>query len=152
MNFVEPLIRIMEPEDLGQVLEVETNCFTIPWTMHMFEDELFNLNAHYLVIEVNKKIIGYLGFWKILDEAHITNIAIHSDYRRLGYGKALITALLSKAKELEIIAITLEVRASNLAAISLYESFGFVSSGIRRGYYSDNNEDALIMWLKVATL
>ena len=76
-------------------------------------------------------------------------MAIHSDYRRSGYGRALINALVNKARELGIIAATLEVRVSNLAAISLYESFGFISSGVRRGYYSDNNEDALIMWLKL---
>lgn len=149
MSFVKPLIRSMELEDLDEVLEVEKSCFKIPWTRLMFEDELINSNAYYYVIEVNKKIVGYVGFWKIIDEAHITNVAIHNDYRRLGYGRALINALLNKAKELEIIAVTLEVRVSNLAAISLYERFGFVSSGVRRGYYSDNNEDALIMWLKL---
>jgi len=139
----------MELRDLDEVLEVEKNCFRSPWTKCMFEDELYNSNAYYYVIEVNGKIAGYAGFWKIIDEAHITNIAVHSDYRRRGYGKALVSALLDKAKELEIIAVTLEVRVSNSAAISLYESFGFVSSGVRRGYYSDNNEDALIMWLKL---
>ncbi|HHU90162.1 MAG TPA: ribosomal protein S18-alanine N-acetyltransferase [Clostridiaceae bacterium] len=139
----------MELEDLDEVLEVEKSCFKIPWTRLMFEDELINSNAYYYVIEVDKRIVGYVGFWKIIDEAHITNVAIHNDYRRLGYGRALINALLNKAKELEIIAVTLEVRVSNLAAISLYERFGFVSSGVRRGYYSDNNEDALIMWLKL---
>ena len=148
MSFVKPLIRSMELEDLDEVLEVEKSCFKIPWTRLMFEDELINSNAYYYVIEVDK-IVGYVGFWKIIDEAHITNVAIHNDYRRLGYGRALINALLNKAKELEIIAVTLEVRVSNLAAISLYERFGFVSSGVRRGYYSDNNEDALIMWLKL---
>lgn len=149
MSFVKPLIRSMELEDLDEVLEVEKSCFKIPWTRLMFEDELINSNAYYYVIEVDKRIVGYVGFWKIIDEAHITNVAIHNDYRRLGYGRALINALLNKAKELEIIAVTLEVRVSNLAAISLYESFGFTSSGVRRGYYSDNNEDALIMWLKL---
>ena len=89
------------------------------------QDELYNLNAYYYVIKVNGKIVGYVGFWKIIDEAHITNVAIHSDYRRSGYGRALINALLNKARELGIIAATLEVRVSNLAAISLYESFGF---------------------------
>ncbi len=149
MSFVKPLIRSMETKDLDGILEVEMNCFRTPWTRHMFEDELYNPNAYYSVVEVNKKIVGYVGFWKIIDEAHITNVAIHKDYRRLGFGRALITAMLNKVKELEIIAVTLEVRVSNFAAISLYESFGFVSSGVRRGYYSDNNEDALIMWLKL---
>jgi ribosomal-protein-alanine N-acetyltransferase len=115
----------------------------------MFEDELYNLNAHYLVAEVAGRIVGYIGFWKIIDEGHITNIAVHPDFRGLGYGRELIAAMILKAKEMELIAITLEVRKSNKAAISLYESFGFVSSGIRKKYYSDNNEDALIMWLKL---
>lgn len=149
MSFVKPLIRLMETRDLDEILEVEMSCFKTPWTRHMFVDELYNSNAYYFVVNVNEKIVGYVGFWKIIDEAHITNVAIHKDYRRLGYGRALITAMLNKAKELEIIAITLEVRVSNLDAILLYESFGFVSSGVRRGYYSDNNEDALIMWLKL---
>jgi len=139
----------MEHRDLDEILEVEKSCFRSPWTRHMFEDELYNSNAYYYVIDVDGKIAGYAGFWKIIDEAHITNIAVHRDYRRRGYGKALVKTLLDKAKELEIIAVTLEVRVSNTAAISLYESFGFVSSGVRRGYYSDNNEDALIMWLKL---
>lgn len=149
MSFVKPLIRLMETRDLDEILEVEMSCFKTPWTRHMFEDELYNSNAYYFVVNVNEKIVGYVGFWKIIDEAHITNVAIHEDYRRLGYGRALITAMLNKVKELKIIAVTLEVRVSNLDAISLYESFGFVSSGVRRGYYSDNNEDALIMWLKL---
>ena len=149
MSFVKPLIRSMETKDLDGILEVEMNCFTTPWTRNMFEDELYNSNAYYFVVEVNEKIVGYVGFWKIIDEAHITNVAIHKDFRRLGLGRALITDMLDKVKGLEIIAVTLEVRVSNFAAISLYESFGFVSSGVRRGYYSDNNEDALIMWLKL---
>lgn len=149
MSFVKPLIRLMETRDLDEILEVEMSCFKTPWTRHMFVDELYNSNAYYFVVNVNEKIVGYVGFWKIIDEAHITNVAIHKDYRRLGYGRALITAMLNKVKELKIIAVTLEVRVSNLDAISLYESFGFVSSGVRRGYYSDNNEDALIMWLKL---
>jgi len=149
MSSGKPLIRPMELKDLDEVLEVEKSCFKSPWTRHMFEDELFNSNAYYYVIEVDGEIAGYAGFWKIIDEAHITNIAIHSSYRRRGYGRALVSALLDRAKELDIIAVTLEVRVSNSAAISLYESFGFVSSGVRRGYYSDNNEDALIMWLKL---
>lgn len=149
MSSGKPLIRLMEPRDLDEVLEVEKSCFKSPWTRCMFEDELYNSNAYYYVIEVDGEIAGYAGFWKIIDEAHITNIAVHCDHRRRGYGRMLVNTLLEKAKELGIIAVTLEVRVSNSAAISLYESLGFVSSGVRRGYYSDNNEDALIMWLKL---
>lgn len=149
MKFIDPIIRTMEGKDLDGILEVENKCFATPWSKMMFEDELFNLNAHYLVIETMGKIAGYIGFWKIIDEGHITNIAVHPDFRRLGYGKALISAMIQKANDMEIIAITLEVRRSNNIAISLYESFGFVSSGVRKQYYSDNNEDAIIMWLRL---
>ncbi len=149
MKYIEPIIRTMEERDLEGILEVENKSFRTPWSKTMFEDELYNLNAHYLVVENMGKIVGYIGFWKIIDEGHITNIAVHPDFRKLGYGKALISALIKKAKDMEIIAITLEVRRSNHVAISLYESFGFVSSGVRKQYYSDNNEDAIIMWLRL---
>lgn len=149
MKSKELVIRSMEDKDLDGVHQVEESCFSSPWTRYMFEDELYNLNAHYLVIKIDSKIIGYVGFWKILDEGHITNVAIHPDYRKLGYGKALIAALIQKAREPDIIALTLEVRVSNAPAIALYESFGFVISGCRKKYYQDNNEDALIMWLRL---
>lgn len=149
MKYIKNVIRPMEGMDIDGILEVENKSFTTPWSKTMFEDELYNLNAHYLVIEVMGKIVGYVGFWKIIDEGHITNIAVHPDYRGAGHGKALISALIQKAKEMGIIAVTLEVRKSNVVAISLYESFGFVSSGVRKNYYSDNNEDALIMWLRL---
>lgn len=149
MEYSKPVIRPMESKDLDGIVEVEQKCFSIPWSRLMFEDELYNPNAHYLVAEVSGKIVGYIGFWKIIDEGHITNIAVHPDFRGLGYGRELISAMMQKAKEMDLKAITLEVRISNESAISLYESFGFVSSGIRKKYYSDNNEDALIMWLKL---
>ena len=126
---------------------MENRCFSIPWTRGMFENELFNPNAFYAVLEVSGKICGYAGIWKILNEGHITNIAVHPDCRRLGYGKLLIKTLIDYAEKNDITSLTLEVRASNKPAISLYESFGFKSSGRRKRYYSDNNEDALIMWL-----
>lgn len=144
-----PIIRSMEPPDLDYVCGLEESSFLSPWTKNMLEEELYNLNAHYTVIEVNNKIVGYGGFWKVIDEGHITNIAVHPHYRSLGYGKAIVSALIQKAKDLDIIAMTLEVRVSNEIAVSLYEEFGFVSSGIRKKYYQDNNEDALIMWLRL---
>lgn len=149
MEYIKPVIRNMESRDLDSIVEIEQKSFSIPWSRLMFEDELFNPNARYLVTEAEGKVVGYIGFWKILDEGQITNIAIHPDFRGLGYGRALITAMIEKAQEMEIHAITLEVRKSNMVAISLYESFGFKTAGIRKNYYSDNNEDALIMWLKL---
>lgn len=140
-------IRSMEYNDLDAVLDLEQKCFDIPWTRGMFEDELFNPNAIYFVAEDRGKVCGYAGMWKIIDEGHVTNLAVHPDHRGKGFGKKLIQSLISYSKDNGINAITLEVRVSNIAAISLYESFGFARAGIRRQYYADNNEDALIMWL-----
>ncbi len=144
---VQPTLRAMSHHDLEAILELEHKCFSIPWSRGMFEDELYNPNAFYMVLEVSGQICGYAGLWKILDEGHITNVAVHPDFRRSGYGRRLIDALIDYAKKCELIALTLEVRVSNIAAISLYESFGFKPQGRRKHYYSDNNEDALIMWL-----
>lgn len=149
MEYMKPVIRPAESRDIDSIAEIEQKSFRIPWSKQMIEDEFFNPNAHYFVAEVRGKIVGYTGFWKILDEGHITNVAVHPDYRGLGYGRELIAVMVENAKELDITAMTLEVRVSNSVAISLYESFGFVSAGIRKKYYADNDEDAIIMWLKL---
>ncbi|NLM74304.1 MAG: ribosomal protein S18-alanine N-acetyltransferase [Clostridiaceae bacterium] len=145
----ELIIRPMEHSDLESIMELEHLCFSIPWTRGMFEEELLNPGAIYIVAEVEGRICGYAGMWKVIDEGHITNIAVHPDYRRRGYGAALIENLISIARNNGINAITLEVRPSNRAAISLYERFGFKTFGRRKNYYADNNEDALIMWLNL---
>lgn len=149
MGYMKPVIRPAENRDIDSIVEIEQKSFRIPWSKQMIEDEFFNPNAHYLVAEVMGKIVGYAGFWKILDEGHITNVAVHPDYRGSGYGRELIAVMVDKAKELDITKMTLEVRVSNNVAISLYKSFGFVSAGIRKKYYADNDEDAMIMWLKL---
>ncbi len=149
MESVKPMVRSMKKDDLDGVYEVERNSFSSPWTKPMLADEISNSNAHYMVIEAEGKILGYGGFWKIIDEAHITNVAIHPDYRGRGYGRSLVSALIQRAKDFNIIAMTLEVRVSNEIAISLYENFDFISAGVRKKYYQDNNEDALIMWLRM---
>ena len=91
-------------------------------------------------------MIGYGGMWLILDEAHITNIAVHPEHRRRGVGRLLMETLMKEAVILKMERMTLEVRVSNKAAISLYKSLGFEEGGIRKGYYSNDREDALIMW------
>ncbi|MCX7773318.1 MAG: ribosomal protein S18-alanine N-acetyltransferase [Clostridia bacterium] len=143
------MLRPMCREDLDGMLDVEHRSFSIPWTKGMFEDELFNPNAYYLVLKADGRIVGYGGLWKILDEGHITNVAVHPDYRRHGFGKALIQGLIDFANTNGLVALTLEVRVSNAPAIALYESFGFRSQGKRKRYYPDNHEDALIMWLNL---
>ncbi|NLO93912.1 MAG: ribosomal protein S18-alanine N-acetyltransferase [Clostridiaceae bacterium] len=149
MQSVKPVVRSMKKQDVDGVYEVERASFTSPWTKYMLVEELSNSKAHYMVIDADGEILGYCGFWKIIDEAHITNVAVHPEYRGQGYGRVLISAMIQRAKELDVIAMTLEVRVSNDIAISLYKDFGFVASGVRKNYYQDNSEDALIMWLKM---
>ncbi|MPM73692.1 Ribosomal-protein-alanine acetyltransferase [bioreactor metagenome] len=140
-------IRLMEEEDIEAVLTVEHQSFTMPWSREAFENEVCDNDlAYYLVLVNEGRIIGYGGMWVILDEAHITNVAVLPDYRRQGMGQRLLSAMIDQAKAKGAYSMTLEVRVSNIAAKKLYESFGFKESGLRRGYYTDNNEDALIMW------
>ncbi|RAL22031.1 ribosomal protein S18-alanine N-acetyltransferase [Thermoflavimicrobium daqui] len=140
--------RPMEVSDLSSILDVEVNSFSAPWPKQAFYNELVrNQFAHYTVVTINDKVIGYCGLWIILDEAHITNIAIHPNYRGKGLGEATLMYVMETAKMLGANKMTLEVRVSNHIAQSLYKKMGFVPSGIRPKYYSDNQEDALIMWV-----
>lgn len=143
------VIEIMKDDDIANVVEVEVKSFNIPWSKESFENELKNNLALYLVAKVDEKAVGYIGVWKIFDEGHITNVAVHPEFRGQGIGKALISELLYLCRKEGILSFTLEVRESNIVAQNLYKSFGFVEEGKRKGYYSDNNEDALIMWLNV---
>lgn len=142
-------VRQMDFSDLDELVEIEKLSFSVPWTRGMLEDELYNSHAWYRVIETGNSIAGYAGMWKILDEGHITNIAVHPDFRRKGLGAALIADLMDHARSCLIRALTLEVRESNMPAIRLYESMGFAAEGRRKRYYPDNHEDALIMWANV---
>lgn len=143
------VIEFMEAADIEDVMEVEVKSFNIPWSKQSFENELKNNLALYLVAKVGGKAVGYIGVWKIFDEGHITNVAVHPDFRGRGIGKALISELLYLCEKDGILSFTLEVRESNIVAQNLYKSFGFVAEGKRKAYYSDNNEDAIIMWLQV---
>ena len=141
-------IREFNINDIEELYEVELTSFTDPWSKESFKDELNNEIAHYLVGSINNKVVAYIGAWFILDEAHITNVAVKSDFRRQKIAKQLITAFIVLAKKHQITSITLEVRASNIPAQSLYQQFGFEKQGLRKRYYADNNEDAIIMWLR----
>lgn len=142
-------IRLMNTEDLDQVMEVEFNSFSIPWSRDAFFNEIeTNHFATYIVIEDDGKVIGYCGVWIIVDEAHITNIAVLPSYRGQGLGDKLMRSMIEIAKEMGARTMTLEVRVSNNPAQSLYRKFGFQEGGIRKNYYSDNQEDALVMWVK----
>ncbi|WP_252187499.1 ribosomal protein S18-alanine N-acetyltransferase [Anaeromonas gelatinilytica] len=140
-------IRKMEMKDICQVLFIEKMSFATPWARESFERELReNKLAKYIVAEIDKKVVGYGGVWLILDEGHITNIAVHNEYRGFGIGHSLVDGLINVCDELNIERMTLEVRISNIFARNLYKNHGFVDIGIRPGYYADNKEDAVIMW------
>lgn len=139
-------IREMTADDIDGVLEVENISFKTPWSRDSFEKEMENSLAFYLVVSSDDGIAGYGGIWFIAGEGHITNIAVHTDFRNRGLGRAIVKGLIEESLKRKIEAMTLEVRISNETAIGLYKSLGFKSAGVRPGYYTDSNEDALIMW------
>ena len=140
------LIRRMTVEDVPAVAAIEAATFPTPWSEDAFRKEITdNPVARYLVAEKDGAVIGFAGAWIILDESHITNIAIEESRRGLGCGRALTTALMQYLSNLGAAYATLEVRRSNLRAQNLYKSLGFVELGVRKRYYEDNREDALIM-------
>ncbi|SCY74173.1 ribosomal protein S18-alanine N-acetyltransferase [Alkaliphilus peptidifermentans] len=147
-----PIIRKMTTKDLNDVMYIEENSFPIPWTKASFEKEIkSNICARYYVAVLADKIVAYLGMWIIIDEAHITNIAVHPQFRGKKIGKKIVEEVIKEAIGLGIARMTLEVRKNNITAQGLYRSLGFLPCGIRPGYYSDNGEDAVIMWKELKT-
>jgi ribosomal-protein-alanine N-acetyltransferase len=141
------VIEDMTLDDIDPVQAVERASFPVPWPANAFKHELTqNKNAHYIVAREGDHIVGYAGLWLSLDEAHITTFAVLPEYRRRKIGERMLLSLFDRAEKLGAEWLTLEVRASNLPAQRLYEKYGFRPAGIRRRYYSDNNEDAIIMW------
>lgn len=144
------IIRKMEEKDLDRIMEIEKDAFTTPWPKESFLLEITkNQLARYIVAEIDNVVVGYGGIWLILDEGHITNIAVESKYRKMGVGKAIVEGLIYLCTKQGIKAMTLEVRESNISAQNLYKKYGFVESGVRPKYYADDNEDAIIMWKKL---
>jgi [ribosomal protein S18]-alanine N-acetyltransferase len=146
----ELTIRRMELADISQVVSVEIASFSSPWHAEIFNQELTeNQHAHYFIIEINKKIIGYVGMWVVLDDAQITNIAILPGYRGNKLGEKLFRFALQQAVKMGVSRLSLEVRTSNIVAQKMYRKFGLVPGGIRKNYYTDNNEDAVVMWVNI---
>lgn len=140
------IVRRMTIADLDAVAAIEAATFPTPWSKDSFRQELErNVAARYLVAEKDGRVIGYAGAWVILDESHITNIAIEESQRGSGYGRALTQALMQYLANLGAAYATLEVRKSNIRAQNLYKSLGFIQLGVRKRYYEDNQEDALLM-------
>ncbi len=143
----ELVITTMTMEDLDKVMEVEKASFLTPWSRQAFVRELTeNAFAVYVVGRLGSKVVGYAGMWLIINEAHVTNIAVHPSYRRRHFGERLLQELIDRAKRNNCDRMTLEVRTGNLGAQAMYRRFGFVEQGLRRRYYTDTGEDAIIMW------
>ncbi|MCH3966001.1 MAG: ribosomal protein S18-alanine N-acetyltransferase [Clostridium sp.] len=134
-------------EHMDRVETIERLSFSIPWSRESMVQEIENNKfARYIAAIKFGTIIGYGGMWVVLDEAHITNIAVHPEYRGIGAASAIMEGLMELCRLENIAAITLEVRKSNIVAQSLYKKYGFVEEGLRKAYYVDNKEDAIIMW------
>lgn len=137
----------MTLDDIEPIARIERETFTSPWSAEAFRIELTqNHFARYMIMELDGKTAGYGGMWLIVDEAHITNIAVRELYRGQGLGERLLREMMRTAAWLGAVRMTLEVRVTNHVAQSLYRKLGFYEAGVRPRYYTDNQEDALIMW------
>lgn len=144
----EITVGLMTAADVDAVHEIETACFKTPWSKDSFMHEITeNQCARYVVVREDGRAIAYAGVWFILDEGHITNIAVHPDKRGQGYGEMVTRAMIQLAADSGMNVMTLEVRRSNEAAQHLYHKLGFIDVGYRKRYY-ENTEDALIMFLE----
>jgi ribosomal-protein-alanine N-acetyltransferase len=142
----------MQERDLPFVLEIERLSFPNPWQESSFQGEIANLHISYpnvIIYRPLDKIVGYIIFWLVGDEAQISNLAVHPDYHRLGIGQSVLQQILATLRRLKAEQVILEVRPSNQAARTLYEKHGFKILGVRRGYYQNPPEDALVMAKKL---
>ena len=138
-------VRTMEPQDVPQIAELEKVCFSDPWSEKSIISELDNPLSCWLVAVSGEQVVGYVGSQTVLDGSDMMNIAVSPDFRRKGIAESLIEALISFLRERGSRCLILEVRASNVPAIALYEKLGFLEIGRRRNYYRNPKEDALIL-------
>lgn len=140
---------LMTIDDVDQIHAIEEASFAVPWSRESFVKEVTeNVCARYVVLREDGVAVAYAGTWLVIDEGHITNIAVRPDRRGLGYGELVTRALMQLASDTGITWMTLEVRRSNMAAIQMYKKLGFIEVGYRKRYYADNGEDALVMVLE----
>lgn len=139
------LIRRMTVRDLDEVMAIETQVFSLPWSKQSYMGELKNQFATYLVCDKEAEVAGYVGIWVVFEEAHITNVAVAPKWQGQGLGRVLMEEAEKVARSKNALRILLEVRPSNHAALSLYKSLGYMETGRRKEYYSDNGEDAIVM-------
>lgn len=136
----------MTRDNVGQIADIEQECFSHPWSRRMLEEELDNLSASFIAAQAeNGTILGYAGLTVVLDEGYINNIAVREEYRKQGIASALLDVFVRFAQAHQLAFLTLEVRASNAPAIALYRKHGFQEAGRRKNYYQQPREDAIIM-------
>ena len=141
------IIRQAEERDIMAIEGLEQVCFSDPWSYESLEHDILNNKlSFYIVAEVEGVVCGYVGIWNILDEGHISNVAVSPDYRRKHIASNMLDVLIASCQEAGVERFTLEVRAGNEPAKALYAGKGFKEIGVRKGYYQDNGEDAIIMW------
>ncbi|MEK4303556.1 MULTISPECIES: ribosomal protein S18-alanine N-acetyltransferase [Oceanobacillus] len=146
----ELVIRQMNLEDVPGVMEVEEAAFTGPWDAEIFHKELCeNDHAYYFVACLRDRIVGYIGSWVVFEDGQITNFAVHPDMRGRKIGEKLFGYVTTFMTGNGVERLSLEVRVSNTVAQSLYKKFGLVPGGIRKHYYTDNFEDAIVMWVNL---
>lgn len=142
--------RNMTFDDISEICAIEHEAFPTPWTYEAFYNELTNNQfAHYVIMDIGGEVAGYGGMWVLLDEAHVTNIAVRHDFRGLKLGERLLHEIKKTARFFGAKRMTLEVRVSNDRAQNLYRKLGFYQAGVRKQYYTDNQEDALVMWAEL---
>ncbi len=147
---IQLLVRPISVHDLERILEIEQASYRTPWTSSDFLREIsYNQMAYYYLVEAGEKIAGFIGMWLVVDEAHITNIAVSPDFRRQGVGEKLLLFALELAAKHGARCGILEVRVSNARALNLYLKHGFRYVGLRKAYYRDNDEDAFLMEVKL---
>ena len=140
-------LRQMVQADIERVMEIERECFPVPWSESAYLTEISNRSAHYIVSCIDSRVVGYAGMWIIMDEAHITTLGVACTHRRRRIAEQLLINLLDEALRRGARRATLEVRQSNEAAQALYRKYGFAPAALRRGYYTDNRENAVVMWV-----
>lgn len=136
----------LEASHIPRLLAIEAEANSAPWSEKSFQNEIGHPHGVFLVGLIDGEVVAYGGIWLLVDEAHVTTVAVRADKRRLGIGRRLVIELMRIARERGMVCATLEVRAGNTAAIELYQNLGFVIAARRKAYYPDNKEDALVMW------
>lgn len=139
----------IKESDAKELAKLDEQCFCVPWSENSFLNDANNPIAEYVIARIDDKIVGYAGFWQVLDEAQITNIAVLKEFRRQKIAQKMLVYLIEKAKAKKLKILSLEVRESNIAAINLYSGLNFKKVGIRKNYYKNPTENAILMDLEI---